>query len=195
MTTSIYDALDRMLTKGRLTHAAVAVGTTVLAATLQDYDQMGRVKDYWQCTPVNCGSSNIFSALYNYDLAGDVISWNHPAGFTITQTPIDTARHITRVTSSLNDATHPGTLATGPCTYDGGSPGATMFDHPDALGSLSASTNYQGGGCQERLFYPFGESWTGAGNCGMHQEFGKLPDYDAETDQYNTAARHYTPMG
>jgi RHS repeat-associated protein len=25
--------------------------------------------------------------------------------------------------------------------------------------------------------------------------FAKLPDYDAETDQYNTLARHYTPMG
>jgi RHS repeat-associated protein len=29
----------------------------------------------------------------------------------------------------------------------------------------------------------------------MHQTFAKLPDYDAETDQYNTLARHYTPSG
>jgi len=29
----------------------------------------------------------------------------------------------------------------------------------------------------------------------MHQTFAQLPDYDAETDQYNTLNRHYTPMG
>ena len=29
----------------------------------------------------------------------------------------------------------------------------------------------------------------------MHQTFAKLPDYDAETYQYNTANRHYTPSG
>ena len=29
----------------------------------------------------------------------------------------------------------------------------------------------------------------------MHQTFAKLPDYDPETDQYNTANRHYSPMG
>ena len=29
----------------------------------------------------------------------------------------------------------------------------------------------------------------------MHQEFAQLPDYDAETNQYNTLNRHYTPMG
>jgi RHS repeat-associated protein len=50
-------------------------------------------------------------------------------------------------------------------------------------------------GSQERLFYPFGELWTGAGSSGMHQTFAKLPDYDAETDQYNTLNRHYTPSG
>ncbi len=83
-----------------------------LTETVQDYDPMGRIKDYWQCTPLNCNSS-MWAVLYNYDLAGDVTSWNHPAGFTITQS-IDGARHIKQVTSSLSDSTHPGTLATGP---------------------------------------------------------------------------------
>ena len=74
--------------------------------------------------------------------------------------------------------------------------GGTLFDHSDELGSVTTSTNYYNGGvCQERLFYPFGELWTGAGSCGMHQTFAKLPDYDAETDQYNTLNRHYTPSG
>jgi RHS repeat-associated protein len=49
----------------------------------------------------------------------------------------------------------------------------------------------------EKLYYPFGEFWTGYAipNLGMHQEFAQLPDYDPETDQYNTANRHYSPMG
>ena len=29
----------------------------------------------------------------------------------------------------------------------------------------------------------------------MHQTFTQLPDYDPETDQYNTANRHYSPSG
>src|SRR5208283_2251106 len=39
--------------------------------------------------------------------------------------------------------------------------------------------------------------WTGANpdNLGMHQEFAKLPDYDPEIDEYNTANRYYSPMG
>ncbi len=74
--------------------------------------------------------------------------------------------------------------------------GGTLFDHGDELGSITASTLYNGSVCQERLFYPWGELWTGAGgSCGMHQTFAQLPDYDAEIDEYNTLARHYSPMG
>ena len=73
--------------------------------------------------------------------------------------------------------------------------GGTLFDHSDELGSVTTSTSYNGSASQERLFYPFGELWTGAGSSGMHQTFAKLPDYDAETDQYNTLNRHYTPSG
>ena len=443
--------------KGRLTHTTTMSGSTLLTATVQDYDKMGRTKDYWQCTPLNCGTSSIWAAAYNYDLAGDVTSWNHPGNFTISQ-PVDAARHITQVTSSLSDSTHPATLATGTCisntsicykawgalkylengcvgsgctslqesyfyntllqpavielgtsathaadscrvynyyanaanasacsettwptgsnnngdvagyyyvdninsgldhaaiyTYDGvnrlasavatgsvaynqayaytgygsagqygnmsctanppevkclaptygattnrittsgytydlagdvtgdgtttyhwdaegrlaslyntqvkayntynalgqrvrdsnstgaatdeaygaggnllwrytgsstdpnqrafvpfngrilaeyygGSPGGTLFDHPDQLGSLSTASDYTGNHLAERLFYPFGELWTGAdpNNFNIHRTFAQLPDYDAETDQYNTLARHYTPMG
>ncbi len=75
--------------------------------------------------------------------------------------------------------------------------GGMIFDHPDELGSLTASTDCTGHTVNEKLFYPFGESWTGAAlpNLGAHQTFGKLPDYDPETDQYNTANRHYSPSG
>ena len=40
--------------------------------------------------------------------------------------------------------------------------GGTLFDHPDQLGSNSASTTYSGGACQEELFYPYGQLWTGS---------------------------------
>jgi RHS repeat-associated protein len=83
--------------------------------------------------------------------------------------------------------------------YYGGSPGGTLFDHPDELGSLSTAIDYATSHSAERLFYPFGEMWTGSDlySLGMHQEFAKLPDYDndANSDLYNTLNRHYTPMG
>jgi RHS repeat-associated protein len=75
--------------------------------------------------------------------------------------------------------------------------GGTLFDHSDELGSISTSSDYTGNNFAERLYYPFGELWTGADlhNFNMHHTFAKLPDYDAETDQYNTLNRHYTPSG
>ena len=430
--------------KHRLTHTTTKSGSTLLTATVQDYDQMGRPENYWQCTPLNCGTSSIWAAQYIYDKAGDVTSWNHPAGFTITHT-INGARQISKATSSISDSTDPVTLATAAYTafgslstltngcvgtgcisvqetyaynkrlqaavielgqssnhsqyncrvydyyagvqnasrcsesssnwptgtndngnvagyhyfgnsslvhcpvytYDAvnrltnatvtncgstqlfnqtysytgdGSTGqygnmsctpsapkcvnltynatsnhittsgyaydaagdvtgdgtytytwdgegrltivkngggtaistntynalgqrvrdvtstattdeaygaggnllwrytgststnrsfvplngrplaeyyssATLFDHLDELGSIVAGTFYDGTLCQERLFYPWGELWQGSGSCGMQQTFAELPDYDSETDQYNTLNRHYTPIG
>ncbi|MGO8788442.1 MAG: RHS repeat-associated core domain-containing protein [Terriglobia bacterium] len=73
--------------------------------------------------------------------------------------------------------------------------GGMIFDHPDEIGSATTATDCTGNNLQERLYYPFGEFWTGVGSLGIHQEFAQLPDYDAETDQYNTPNRHYSPMG
>jgi RHS repeat-associated protein len=70
-----------------------------------------------------------------------------------------------------------------------------MFDHPDEIGSATTATDCAGNDVQERLYLPFGEFSSGAGSAGMHQEFAQLPDYDPETDQYNTANRHYSPSG
>ena len=61
-------------------------------------------------TPLNCGVS-AWTTTYNYDLAGDVTSWTHPYGYTITQT-INGAREISQFTSSLNGSQQPPTLAT-----------------------------------------------------------------------------------
>ena len=75
--------------------------------------------------------------------------------------------------------------------------GGMIFDHPDEIGSATTATDCTGNNIQERLYYPYGEFWTGANpdNLGMHQEFAKLPDYDPEIDEYNTANRYYSPMG
>jgi RHS repeat-associated protein len=75
--------------------------------------------------------------------------------------------------------------------------GVTIFDHPDEIGSATTSSDYTGSNFNEKLFYPFGELWTGAAipNLNMHQTFAQLPDYDPETDQYNTDNRHYNPAG
>jgi RHS repeat-associated protein len=82
----------------------------VQTGLVYSYDPMGRIKNYWQCTPYNCGSS-AWQMTYNYDLAGDVTSYTYPEGFTVTN-QIDQNQRITQVTSSWNDSTHPGTLAT-----------------------------------------------------------------------------------
>jgi len=75
--------------------------------------------------------------------------------------------------------------------------GGTLFDHPDELGSISASTDYTGNNLAERFFYPYGELWTGIdlNNFNMHRTFAKLADYDPEIDMYNSPHRHYSPNG
>jgi RHS repeat-associated protein len=75
--------------------------------------------------------------------------------------------------------------------------GGMIFDHPDGIGSATTATDCTGNVVNEKLFYPFGEAWTGYAlpNLGMHQTFAQLPDYDPETDQYNTANRHCSPTG
>jgi RHS repeat-associated protein len=75
--------------------------------------------------------------------------------------------------------------------------GGMIFDHPDQLGSATSATDCTGNIVNAKLFLPFGEFWTGAANpnLGMHQMFAQLPDYDPETDEYNTANRHYSPSG
>ena len=72
-----------------------------------------------------------------------------------------------------------------------------FFPHPDALGSLTTASDYTGNNFNERLFYPYGEFWTGAGlpGFGMQQTFAEIPDYDSETDQYVTWARRHNPVG
>jgi YD repeat-containing protein len=135
---------------GRMTLACTGspVGkcSSPATAVAYSYDAMGRTKNYWQCTPVNCGTSSIWPTSYTYDLAGGVSSWTHPAGFTVTQT-LNLAQQVTAVTSSLSDSTHPATLATGPN-------GLIQYNAPGALSQLQ--NGCVGSGCvtlQETYLY------------------------------------------
>lgn len=73
--------------------------------------------------------------------------------------------------------------------------GGMIFDHPDEIGSATTATDCTGNTVNEKLYYPFGGFWTGVAlpNLGMRQQFAQLPDFDTETNQYNTLYRHYVP--
>jgi RHS repeat-associated protein len=102
-----------------------------------------------------------------------------------------------RYTGSSSDPNQRAFVPLGGCILAEYYSGGTIFDHPDEIGSATTSSDYTGSNFNEKLFYPFGELWTGAAipNLNMHQTFAQLPDYDSETDQYNTPNRHYNPTG
>ena len=90
--------------------------------------------DFWQCTPYNCGSTSMWQLSYTYDSAGNVSTWTHPAGFTLTNT-YNAAMQVIETASSWNDSTHPGTLAT------------LTYAHSGALGTLV--NGCAGSGCTQ----------------------------------------------
>ncbi len=97
-------------TVGRLmatcTSSAALNCSSSSTATIYSYDAMGRVNGYWQCTPYNCGTGP-WAMSYTYDLAVDITSWTHPAGFTIITNTLNGAQQTTQIQSSLVDSTHP----------------------------------------------------------------------------------------
>ena len=99
--------------KGRLvlacTNSSAGTCTGPQTATAHSYDSMGRIQDFWQCTPYNCGNTSIWKTHYDYDLGGDVKDWTHPGGFTVTNS-INTAQHVWAVSYSPSDSTHPSSL-------------------------------------------------------------------------------------
>jgi YD repeat-containing protein len=99
--TLTFDGNTTINTKGRLSHT-----WNGQANTTYSYDAVGRITDYWQSEPTH---GSLWKLHYNYDLAGDVISWTHPAGTTITNT-ISAAQQVTQIQSSLNDSNHPNPL-------------------------------------------------------------------------------------
>jgi RHS repeat-associated protein len=105
---------------GRLTSVCTTTGTSctsgVQTGAVYNYDVLGRFAALWQCTPYNCSAaSSPWGTYYYYDLAGDVTSWAHPAGFTVTNS-INSAQEITQIQSSVG-APYPQQLASN-ITYE-----------------------------------------------------------------------------
>lgn len=102
-------------TKGHLTHSCTAPNAnscqSAQTASAYNYDARGRIVNFWQCSPATCGAASIWQMNYTYDFGDDTTSWSNPYGMTLTY-GISAAQRIAQITSSLNDATHPGTLAT-----------------------------------------------------------------------------------
>ena len=94
---------------GRMSEAWATNSTnTMFAGQVFGYDPMGRTTVNNQCTPLNCGSSNN-AVSYTYDLAGDMLTNTNGEGVTFNYN-YNLAQRLTTLTSSLNDANHPGTL-------------------------------------------------------------------------------------
>jgi RHS repeat-associated protein len=101
-------------TIGRLTSQKVvspATGNPVLAEQVFSYDPIGRPALNAQCTPNTCPAAPPapFSLAYQYDLLGDVTSAGNGVGVTFNYS-YNTAGRLAGISSSLNDAAHPGTL-------------------------------------------------------------------------------------
>lgn len=91
---------------GRLSEAWTG-SSGIATSTIFGYDPVGRLIVNDQCTPLNCGvTSNPIR--YTYDLAGDTTSLTS-AGVTLGYS-YNVGGRLTGITSSLVDATHPGTL-------------------------------------------------------------------------------------
>ena len=72
------------------------------------YDPMGRVQHVGMCTPRTCGWAG-YDMYYNYNQLGQTISQFNAVGVW-QYNNYDGAGRLRSVTSSLNDASHPGTL-------------------------------------------------------------------------------------
>ncbi|HWG20812.1 MAG TPA: RHS repeat-associated core domain-containing protein [Terracidiphilus sp.] len=75
--------------------------------SISNYDEMGRLKNEQQCTPLNCGGTH-YSMQYTYDYAGDVatsVDSLAPTPYTLTYT-YDGADHLRTIQSSWTDSQH-----------------------------------------------------------------------------------------
>jgi RHS repeat-associated protein len=127
---------------GRLTHTTTLSSSgTILTATVQDYDPMGRTQNYWQCAPSSCGASSIPHSYYHYNLSGDVDWWTHPAGYNITNT-ITTARRVQQIQSSWTDSEHPQYLAQNITYTPWGAPNQFVNGYAGSSG-VEAEETYQ----------------------------------------------------
>ncbi|MEO6924841.1 MAG: RHS repeat-associated core domain-containing protein, partial [Bryocella sp.] len=137
-TTYLYDELDRVKSKtysdatypvsytydissgpspmntiGHLTEEKTTVqGMPMTERAIDQYDAMGRIKSERQCFVGGCGA-HAYTLTHQYNLAGDVIAANNGMSNSYAESfgySYNGAERLQEVTSSLSDATHPGTL-------------------------------------------------------------------------------------
>lgn len=97
--------------KGRLVATRVnnaSTGALIAGEGFITHDPMGRVQ--WR---LQNGQGSEYDLNYTYDYLGDVRTATNGSGVTLSST-YNTAAELSGVTSSLNDANHPGTLFEGP---------------------------------------------------------------------------------
>ena len=128
------------------------------------YDAMGRVVQNGQCTPRTCFASP-YGVPYSYDLMGNPLTASNGLGTTFSY-GYNVAGRLTSMTSSWNDANHPGTLlnnvhygAFGLSSSNLGNGVAEAATY-NTLGELASYTAAQGGTTR----YNFGLSYAADGN-------------------------------
>jgi RHS repeat-associated protein len=176
--------------KGRLSEAWTST-PPVLAANSFSYDPMGRVGAMAVCILASgCGGSTPYLQLpYTYDWAGNTLTAGNAVGAT-TGYAYSAANEVTKITSSLSDATHPGTLLSnvvngpnGPISWSLGN-GLTVFrqfnyrQQPTGQWLCSGVTN-EGcvGGTQI-----YGNYW---------QQYGSQIQLDVDTDSIQSQEIKY----
>jgi YD repeat-containing protein len=94
------------------------------------YDPMGRIQSEQQCTQSNCATNTPYNPTYNYDLAGNILTYGNGMGTMTFTNCYDTAGHLLSVVSV--STTCPATL----------SPSTTLFSTPayNPAGALTGAT-------------------------------------------------------
>ncbi|MGH9470814.1 MAG: hypothetical protein ACRD1N_10805, partial [Terriglobia bacterium] len=158
--------------KGRLTHTSAYGGDSL---TIHSYDVMGRMVDFWQCTAYWCTTSSLWDPHTTYDLAGDVTSWYHPDGFTITSA-ISNAQRITAITSSMVTSNRPGTL-TASITYAPQGEVATLLDWCTGSGCAQVQETYDYNNRLQTVRIQLGTSGNTASiACQVYNYYGNVND-------------------
>jgi YD repeat-containing protein len=162
---------------GRMTEATTTASGSVKTAVVYSYDPVGRISDFWQCNPANCGTSSIYSMTYSYDEAGDVTSWTHPGLISLTNI-VNSAQQVTQVQTSSQYTNLPQTLAQN-VTYTPWGAVSTFGDGCSGSGCTNAQETYQytkrlqpwvislaaASGAGSCLVYNYYSSWTPPTSC------------------------------
>ena len=169
------------------------------------YDAMGRVIERWSATPSYVtGASSVHTQSYSYDWSGNFLSSGDAGGVTTFYNNYSTANEVGSITSSLSDATHPGTLVSnvmygpfGPTSYQLGNGLTTVLTY-DSMGRRNGGWVCRGSsvaGCTGGIqLYGFTASWKGVrvlSSCDSSLNRCETYNYD----EFNRLASQTTTSG